>query len=121
MSSMQIGRIFHVGVSHYDKRGKKAYLLVSFSRAALLLNSCCARTSGEIKSILCHNFPVTQGLPGEGTFKISNKGDFKLQRGDLALIKLGISAGSTSHIYLFIPLLWSSVKTAWCFEATAPG
>ena len=117
---MQI-RIFHVMACHNDKRRKKkAYLLVSFSKAAPSLNSCCARTSWEIKNILCHNFPVTRSLPGESTFKISNKGDFKLQRGDLALIKLGISAGSTSHIYLFVcfgPLQ----KTVWCIEVTARG
>ncbi len=117
---MQIGSIFHVRASHNDKR-KKAYLLVSFSKAAPSLNSCCARTSWEIKNILCHNFPVTQSVPGESTFKISNKGDFKLQRGDLALIKLGISVGSTSHIYLFMPMIWSSVKTVWCIEVTARG
>lgn len=101
--------------------GGKAYLLVSFSKASPLLNSCCAKTSWEIKNIVCHNFPVTQSVSGESTFKISNKGDFKLQRGDLALIKLGISEGSTSHIYLFIPMLWSSVKTVWCIEVTAHG
>lgn len=100
---------------------KQAYLLVSFSQTASSLNSCCARTSGEIKSILCHNFPVTRGVPGERTFKISNKGDFKLQRGDLALIKLGISVGSTSHIYLFISMVRSSVKTALWIEVAALG
>lgn len=100
---------------------KKAYLLVSFSKAAPSLNSCCARTSWEIKNILCHNFPVTQNIPGESTFKISNKEDFELQRGDLALIKLGISVGSTSHIYLFIPMVWSSVRTIRCIEVTAYG
>ncbi len=118
---MQIERIIHVGASHNDKRKKQAHLLVSFSKAAPLLNSCCARTSWEIKNILCHNFPVTQSVPGENTFKISNKGDFRLQRGDLALIKLGISVGSTSHIYLFMPMVQSSVKTVWCIEVTAHG
>lgn len=118
--TVHIGRLFHAKVSHNDNR-KKAYLLVSFSQAAPSLNSCCARTSWEIKNILCHNFPVTQNIPRERTFKISNKGDFKLQRGDLALIKLGISAGSTSHIYLFISMVWCSVKTVWCIEVTAHG
>lgn len=98
--------------------GGGAYLLVSFSKAAPSLNSCCARTSWEIKNILCHNFPVTPGIPGESTFKISNKGDFKLQRGDLALIKVGISVGSTSHTYLFT---WSSVKSVRSIEVTAHG
>lgn len=92
-----------------------------FSQTASSLNSCCARTSREIKSILCHNFPVTQDVPGEGTFKISNKGDFKLQRGDLALIKLGISVRSTSHIYLFISMVWAFVKTAQRLEIAAHG
>lgn len=119
---MQVGRIFHVRATHMTKgKKKKAYLLVSFSKAAPSLNSCCARTSWEIKNILCHHFPVTQNVPGGNTFKISNKGDFKLQRGDLALIKLGISVGSTSHIYLFIPKVWSSVKTVWCVEVAAHG
>lgn len=103
------------------KDEKRAYLLVSFSKAAPSLNSCCARTSWEIKNILCHHFPVTQSLPWENTFKISNKGDFKLQGGDLALIKLGISVGSASHIYLFIPTVWSFVKTVWCIEVTTHG
>lgn len=118
---MQIGGIFHVRASHNDKTKKQAYLLVSFSKAAPSLNSCCARTSWEIKNILCHNFPVTQSVLGESTFKISNKGDFKLQRGDLALIKLGISVGSTSHIYLFIPMVLPAGKTVWCIEVTAHG
>lgn len=118
---MQVGRIFHVRATHMTKGKKQAYLLVSFSKAAPSLNSCCARTSWEIKNILCHHFPVTQNVPGGNTFKISNKGDFKLQRGDLALIKLGISVGSTSHIYLFIPRVWSSVKTVWCVEVAAHG
>lgn len=64
---------------------------------------------------------MTQCVPGENTFKISNKGDFKLQWGDLALIKLGITAGSAAHIYLFIPRLWSSVKTAWWVQVAAHG
>lgn len=115
---MQIDRIFHVRAGNND-RGRKKHLLDSFSKAAPSLNSCCARTSWEIKNILCHNFPVTQKLPGESTFKISNKEDFELQRGDLALIKVGISVGSTPHIYLFIPLVWSSVRTVWSIEVTA--
>lgn len=48
---------------------------------------------------------MTYSIPREGTLKFSNKEDFKLQRGDLALIKVGASAGLSSHIFLFIPRL----------------
>lgn len=100
---------------------KQADLLVSFSNPAPSRNSCCTRTFWEIKNILCHNFLVTHSVPREGTFKISNKEAFKLQRGDLALIKVGVSAGLTFHIYLFIPRLGPIVRTSGCTEVAAYG
>lgn len=117
---MQTGRLLYVGVN-YNCIDKKKACFDFISQASLSLNSCCARTSWEIRSILCHNFSVTQDIPGESTFKISNKEDFKLHRGDLALIKLGVSVRSTSHIYLFIPMVLSFEKTVWCIEVKAHG
>lgn len=89
---------------------KQAYLSVSFSKPAPSWNSCRTMTFWEIKNILCQNFPVTHSFPREGSFKISNKEDFKLQRGDLALIKVWVTAGLTFHIYLFIPRLWPIIR-----------
>lgn len=64
---------------------------------------------------------MTHRVPREGTFKISNKEDFKLQRGDLALIKAGLSAGLSSHILLFIPRRWPVAKPVGFIEVAAHG
>lgn len=64
---------------------------------------------------------MTHSVPREGTFKISNKEVFKLQRGDLALIEAGLSAGLSYRIFLFISRLWPLVKTVGCVEVAAHG